>query len=49
MKECCLCGKKIENEYGNNAQPVAKGVCCNKCNWNTVIPARINRIKSDNE
>lgn len=38
---CCLCGKQCECKYGNNAQPVKDGQCCNKCNMSVVIPARI--------
>ena len=29
---------------GNNAQPVADGVCCDTCNSTIVIPKRINDI-----
>lgn len=38
--KCCICGKEIEG-YGNNAQPVADGQCCDECNMDKVIPARI--------
>ena len=37
---CCLCGKEF-NGWGNNAAPVANGECCDECNSNIVIPARI--------
>ena len=38
---CCICGKEFEG-YGNNPYPVAEdGVCCDDCNMNKVIPARI--------
>ena len=30
-KKCVLCGKKYEG-YGNNAQPLKKGQCCDDCN-----------------
>jgi hypothetical protein len=37
----CLCDKVV-NEFGNNAEPLIEdGICCNKCNWEKVIPARI--------
>jgi hypothetical protein len=40
---CCLCNKEIEDLYGNNAEPVVKnGRCCDSCNLDKVIPARIN-------
>ena len=39
--KCCICGKEVD-EYGNNPQPVReKGKCCEKCNSNVVVPARI--------
>ena len=37
---CSIC----EEEYtglGNNAQPVNDGQCCDKCNFRTVLPARM--------
>lgn len=37
---CCICGKEFEG-YGNNASPVVDGCCCDECNRNVVIPARI--------
>lgn len=39
-RKCCLCGEKIGG-YGNNAQPLKDGRCCDKCNVEKVIPARI--------
>lgn len=39
-QKCCLCGEEFEG-YGNNAEPVKKGTCCDECNKNKVIPARI--------
>ena len=39
-EKCCICGCDIE-DYGNNAFPVADGLCCDKCNAMVVIPARI--------
>jgi hypothetical protein len=39
--KCCLCNETV-NEFGNNAEPlITNGICCNKCNWEKVIPARI--------
>lgn len=37
---CSICGKSYEG-YGNNAQPVNNGRCCDKCNATVVIPRRI--------
>jgi hypothetical protein len=32
---------QISLEYGNSADPVAIGKCCDKCNYSIVTPARI--------
>lgn len=39
-KVCVICGKEFEG-YGNNAQPVKDGLCCDECNAKEVIPARL--------
>ena len=46
--KCCICGKEIE-DYGDNAEPVKKGRCCNFCNQTIVIPARIRAIINSKE
>lgn len=38
--KCVICGGDL-GRYGNNAEPVAKGQCCDKCNQDKVIPARL--------
>lgn len=39
---CCICGKHFVDEYGNNPSPVKEeGECCDDCNWEYVVPARI--------
>lgn len=39
---CVICKGLCDNEYGNNPYPVKKsGVCCDKCNSNVVMPARM--------
>ena len=39
---CVICGKTILQEWGNNPNPIKKGgKCCNACNMQKVIPARI--------
>lgn len=38
--KCILCEKEIVG-YGNNAEPLKKGKCCNECNATKVIPVRI--------
>lgn len=32
---CCICGKTYEG-YGNNADPLAKGRCCDECNADVI-------------
>ena len=39
-KKCVLCGK-VYRGWGNDAWPLADGYCCDKCNNEKVIPARI--------
>ena len=39
MSICSICGKHYEG-YGNNAQPVNDGRCCDECNGTIVIPRR---------
>lgn len=42
-KTCCLCGQAYAGK-GNNAAPLANGLCCNKCNAALVIPERMKQI-----
>ena len=43
--KCVICGEEYEG-YGNNPYPVKDyGKCCDKCNLEKVIPARINALK----
>tara|TARA_R110000868_G_scaffold40449_11_gene139556 strand:+ start:1704 stop:2105 length:402 start_codon:yes stop_codon:yes gene_type:complete len=44
---CCLCDKPCESAWGNNAQPLMSGSCCNECNFTKVIPARIAGIDAE--
>lgn len=42
-KKCCICGKHFPG-WGNSPWPVNTDnntVCCDECNENVVIPARI--------
>lgn len=43
--KCCLCNNNIEVKgswvKGNNAQPLKDGRCCDKCNYEKVLPARL--------
>jgi len=56
--KCSICGGDIEVkrhpdtgevmwDQGNNADPVNDGRCCDKCNWEVVIPKRLEGIKND--
>ena len=40
IKKCCLCRKKLDNKWGNNANPLKNGRCCDNCNTSKVLPAR---------
>lgn len=46
--KCIICGNEFDG-YGNNAEPVKHGVCCDRCNQEKVIPARLNKttLKED--
>jgi hypothetical protein len=50
IKICVICHKPY-TEYGNNAEPIRSGRCCNQCNDTVVIPRRIKRMrrKADQE
>ena len=40
-KTCCLCGGEFGG-YGNNPAPLKdSGECCDRCNAEKVIPARL--------
>ena len=44
---CSICGNTINNKYGNNAQPINDGRCCDDCNT-LVIIERIKEMSNDN-
>ena len=49
---CSICGQIIVREFGNNAQPINDGICCDNCNYTVVIPARIylvNKLGNNNK
>ena len=39
VKICSICSRRF-TEWGNNAEPVNSGICCDRCNSNVVIPIR---------
>ena len=42
--QCVICHKKFTG-YGNNPYPVKnRGECCDDCNRNVIIPARLKLI-----
>ena len=43
MNRCSICGLPLDSEYGNNAQPINDGICCNKCN-EIVVARRMNDL-----
>ncbi len=43
---CVIC-RKMTFGYGNNAEPVKKGRCCDWCNISVVIPARIRMMRKE--
>lgn len=42
---CSICGKHYKG-YGNNAQPINDGRCCNYCNSTLVVPKRIQEYEA---
>jgi len=45
---CVICHRLFE-EYGNSAEPVKQGRCCNACNDQVVIPMRIRLMREERE
>lgn len=46
MFKCCICGNMFEG-WGNNPWPIVNNQyarCCDFCNENAVLPARLQRI-----
>ena len=41
--KCVICGKDFDG-WGNNAWPVKDGICCDECNQEEVIPARLAQL-----
>ena len=38
--KCSICKYNDIGKYGNNANPINQGRCCDWCNANFVMPAR---------
>lgn len=48
VNTCCICGTQFKG-FGNNPWPLSESVddrCCNDCNLDEVIPARMSNIKA---
>lgn len=51
--DCVLCDKTLEQGafgswiHGNNAWPLSEGQCCDQCNNDKVVPARMEELTSD--
>jgi len=45
--KCCICGEEA-GEWGNNAQPIMEGRCCDYCNETEVIPRRLKDMEENN-
>jgi len=47
MTKCIFCKRDIEKmgQWGNNAEPLKKGKCCDFCNNTKVVPERLRRFK----
>ena len=44
--KCSICKNTINDKYGNNAQPINDGICCDDCNT-LVIIERIKEMSND--
>jgi hypothetical protein len=46
---CSICHEDLNVKHGNNAAPINDGQCCDRCNSEVVIPARIAAAKEPTE
>lgn len=46
-RRCCLCGKYLMEDEGNNAAPLCEGECCDSCNYGLVVPERMKMQQCD--
>jgi len=42
--KCVICKQEYDG-FGNNAEPVEEGECCDKCNMEVVVPARMKQYE----
>lgn len=48
---CCICGKEFTG-HGNNPWPIVDSLlesCCDECNSDVVIPARLELYKKEEQ
>jgi hypothetical protein len=44
-KRCVICEMEMrEDDWGHNAWPIVDGQCCNTCQQEHVLPARLQRF-----
>lgn len=43
-KKCVFCKEVLKKHQFNNAEPIKKGYCCDKCNVEKVVPERVKRL-----
>ena len=43
---CSICGNTINDKYGNNAQPINDGRCCDDCNPLVIIERLKNHLSN---
>ena len=48
-RRCTFCGVAVEPKREHNPAPAGDGICCEKCNAEIVIPARIAAAKTTKE
>tara|TARA_R110000824_G_scaffold270330_1_gene458764 strand:- start:272 stop:433 length:162 start_codon:yes stop_codon:yes gene_type:complete len=41
--KCVIC-KVVFEGYGNNAEPIRKGICCDDCNQKVILPIRLSQL-----
>jgi len=46
-RRCAICGNPVEPKHEHNSAPVTNGICCERCNAEVVIPARIAASKKE--
>tara|TARA_R110002012_G_scaffold122700_1_gene272882 strand:+ start:3923 stop:4087 length:165 start_codon:yes stop_codon:yes gene_type:complete len=44
-KNCSICYEPIKG-FGNNAEPINSGICCDACNYAAVLPKRLSLLFS---